>query len=71
MASKKKLHVVQVHNPKCDLSQPFGEKNPRYAYSVDRVVNSVTPHIHDTLSQAELAGYCEREDWDVTVEAPR
>ena len=38
-----------------------------HKYRVETVTNSVTPNIMDHLKVAELAPYCESDEWEVTI----
>lgn len=62
-----KMYVEQVFNP----DHAPGNGQAPHRYHVTKVVNSVTPSVGENLDRATIAAYCEREDWDVTVEKPR
>lgn len=47
---------------------PTTEKhNPIYVYEVDKVTNAIHPPVHTRLSAAQMADYCDSDDWNVTI----
>lgn len=62
--SKKKMILEQIINPD---SLPHDKANCNL-WLVKKVVGSTTPRILDRLTRTEVDGYCEREDWEVTIQ---
>ena len=47
---------------------PKTEKHiPIHIYEVDKVTNAIHPKIHSRLSAAEVDGYCDADEWNVTI----
>lgn len=65
MASKKKMILEQTLNRYC--ADPNDKANCN-SWIVLKVTNSTTPRVHDVLYREEVNGYCEREDWEVTIQ---
>ncbi len=62
----KKLTVQQIYNP--EYAGPDATPNVEmHVYRIDQVINSITPAIGKILTAQTLDGYCEAEDWTVTV----
>jgi len=42
-------------------------REANHVYSVTKVTNSTTPHIMDRLTEIQLNGYCDNDEWQVTI----
>ena len=71
----KKLYVVQrVANleevegvPREELQRLHDQKKWPKRYDVKKVVGSVTPKIHTTLTEEDVEVYCGKDDWHVEI----
>lgn len=62
--SKKKLVLEQTINPHGLITDAAN----KHVWQVRKVTGSTTPRIHDTLTRTEVDKYCERDDWEVSIQ---
>lgn len=62
----KKLYVHQQLNSEYRGPEHTPELD-RYVYVVDKVINSTSPTIMDSLTKGQVDELCEADDWKVTV----
>lgn len=73
MATKKKLYLEQRVVPidKMESGQSMRvqrrEEEWPVEYVVQKVIGSIDPKVHATLSSEQVDHYCEQEDWEVTI----
>lgn len=66
----KRMYLEQQRIPLSELppEKRASETEPwPFHYFVKRVVGSTTPKIREFLSEAEVQGYCENDDWTVEI----